>query len=132
MSPAQKMITAAVQHDVMEDSRPTTVEQDERSSTEPDVQSGLSLEDDEDASMVESLVLHLVSEHGTISALHMDEQDAQRRHQDLHSRPDSTHPLNDLRFRPKRILATLKLASKMHEDVQRLVAPTVPVQSLRT
>lgn len=123
MSPARKMITAAVQDNVIDESRP-----DETPAQEPDfVDVGPGLDDDEDTSLAKSLVLHMVSEHGMASALHMNDVEAERRHDELHQAA-AAHDELDFRFRPARVLAALALAAQKHEDVQRLVAPLQPLR----
>jgi hypothetical protein len=76
--------------------------------------SGLSLSTDPDTSMVESLQLHLVSEHGLAPGLHMDRMTAESAHRRAHQHDDEDghqgeqgHPLNDHRFRPGRVMECL-------------------------
>lgn len=63
---------------------------------------------DEAASMVGSLPLHLISEHAIEHALHLDLDEAQRQHETLHLLISQNHPVDELRFRPERILAAIE------------------------
>jgi hypothetical protein len=63
---------------------------------------------DTDTSVVSSVRLHLVSEHRLTAALFMDELSAERHHYDAHLARIQRHPVTDLRFRPGRLMATLR------------------------
>lgn len=65
------------------------------------------LDEDPDTSMVQSLRLHLVSEHAISDAVTMKELDAERLHRQLHLTAEQSHLQNDLRFRPGRVLRAL-------------------------
>lgn len=82
---------------------------------------GSALDDDDDTSLVTSVILHLMSEHSVINALHLDEEQAHARHRDLHAEATHTHGDSDLRFRPLRILAMLKLISMKHAGLNDLL-----------
>lgn len=87
----------------------------------------MSLDDDEDTSMVTSLPLHLMSEHQIHDALRMDPRDAATLHERLHLDTPQNHPVQDLRFRAGMAKANMLLNSQRHAAVQRLL---VPVQAL--
>jgi hypothetical protein len=63
---------------------------------------------DTDTSVVSSVRLHLVSEHRMPAALFMDELTAERHHYDTHLAQIQPHPVTDVRFRPGRLMATLR------------------------
>lgn len=79
---------------------------DEQESDDPVGRHELSLDDDPDTSLVPSLVLHMLSEHGVHGVLLNDEDEAQAEHERLHQQSQQTHTLADHRFRPGRALAT--------------------------
>lgn len=86
--------------------------------------SGLGLGQDPDTSMVESLQLHLVSEHGLAAGLHMDRMAAESAHRRAHQHDDEDahqgeqgHPLHDHRFRPGRVLECLMANAEREHDL---------------
>jgi hypothetical protein len=89
------------------------------------LESGLSLRHDPDTSMVESLQLHLVSEHGLAQALHMDKLAAEAAHRRAHHVKDDdhqaqqSHPLIDHRFRPGRVLQCLMSTAEREHHLDR-------------
>lgn len=81
-----------------------------------DVADDISLDLDPNASMVESVFLHLLSEHDLYEALHLSEQDAFALHGRLHAEAreqslDLGHRDEDLRFRPAMALAAAMLCT---------------------
>lgn len=79
------------------------------------------LHEDEDTSMVESLALHLMSEHQQWAALQLDEQEAVDLHVALHADQVCDHPVDDLRFRPGIALAGMLRRIEQHELLQRVL-----------
>jgi hypothetical protein len=63
-----------------------------------------SLDEDPDVSLVGSLSLHMLSEHGITGSLHLDEAALSELHQQLHAEHDLDHDVEDLRFNPIRAL----------------------------
>lgn len=80
------------------------------------------LDDDPETTLVGSIFLHLLSEHGVYHALSMSDDDAIAFHDELHTRldgPRQRHPVTDWRFRPKRALATsMRSAELSHQLAQ--------------
>lgn len=71
--------------------------------------------------MVESLVLHLMSEHGVSFGLHLSEQQAELEHHRLHEAAAATggcaHAPHDLSFRPEAVMeAAMRHAEHLHES----------------
>lgn len=62
----------------------------------------VSLEADPDTSMVESLGLHLISEHDVPDSLALNEEDAASLHEHLHLQQELAHGPTDWRFRVHR------------------------------
>lgn len=77
---------------------------------------GRPLAEDPDTSMVDSVRLHLISEHTVIDALTLDPADAAALHTELHMTEQFEHPLTDLRFRPGRILALFTVGDALQAD----------------
>ncbi len=118
MTPSQKMIEAGLPKESDDTSEPV----------EPvESQEDLDLDHDQETSMVESVILHLISEHGVVGAVHMSEDEGHEKHGQCHAEYVEPHDESDIRFRPARILEQLKAAAE-----QRLVGPGIPTQPLRT
>lgn len=85
------------------------------------------LADDPETSMVESVFLHLLSEHDRYDALHLEEQDAFTMHARLHQDADEDgldldHSATDLRFRPAKALGkAMRYVQTVHETAQEIV-----------
>jgi hypothetical protein len=60
----------------------------------------LPLSEDPDTSLVQSVLLHLLSEHGAWTAIGMDRAGAIALHERLHRQAAFGHEVDDLRFRP--------------------------------
>ena len=83
----------------------------------------VSLDEDPETSLAESLALHLMSEHGVMDALHLDELDAADVHARLHLESHQNHAVSDLRFRPQLALDGMMLNLQRREHVQRILVP---------
>jgi hypothetical protein len=81
------------------------------------------LDDDPETSLAQSLALHLMSEHGVMDALHLDERDAADVHARLHLEGHQNHAVGDLRFRPGLALDGMMLNLQRREHVQRILVP---------
>lgn len=79
---------------------------------------GLKLGEDPDTAMVDSLPLHLISEHDVPDSLCLSADDAASLHEHLHLQQDSEHAPHDLRFRVRRGLRAVMADIEMSHALQ--------------